>query len=91
MRSLPSPSRRDSILPQLDEAPRVAQHSYLPTDPLMETHRRETDGRRIFTYQFKQEQIVRVERREFAAAELVRELVVSADVQYGEYGAGRGR
>ncbi len=46
----------------------------------METHRRGTDGRRIFTAQFKQEQIARVVRQELTLAELARELAVSPSV-----------
>lgn len=43
----------------------------------METHRRKADGRRIFTPQFKQEQIARLSRQELTVAELARELGVS--------------
>lgn len=43
----------------------------------METHRRKADGRRIFTPQFKQEQVARIERQEVTVAELSRELAVS--------------
>ena len=39
----------------------------------METHRRGSDGRRIFTTQFKQKQIARVVRQELTVAELARE------------------
>ncbi len=46
----------------------------------METHRRGSDGRRIFTAQFKQEQIARVAREELTLAELARELAVSPSV-----------
>ena len=42
----------------------------------METHRRGTDGRRIFTPEFKREQIGRVLRKELTVAELSRELNV---------------
>ena len=42
----------------------------------METHRRKADGRRVFTPQFKQEQVARVERQEITLAELARELAV---------------
>lgn len=43
----------------------------------METHRRKADGRRIFTAQFKQEQVARLSRQELSLAELARELSVS--------------
>ncbi|MBA2291538.1 MAG: transposase [Gemmatimonadales bacterium] len=43
----------------------------------METHRRKADGRRVFTPQFKQEQVARVERQELPLAELARELAVA--------------
>jgi transposase len=43
----------------------------------METHRRKADGRRVFTPQFKQEQVARVERQELTLAELSRELAVA--------------
>lgn len=43
----------------------------------METHRRKADGRRIFTPQFKQEQIARLAQQERTLAELARELVVA--------------
>jgi transposase len=43
----------------------------------METHRRKADGRRVFTPQFKQEQVARVERQELTVSELARELAVS--------------
>jgi len=43
----------------------------------METHRRKADGRRIFTPQFKQEQIARLAQQELTLAELARELVVA--------------
>jgi transposase-like protein len=43
----------------------------------METHRRKADGRRIFTAQFKQEQLARLSRQELTPAELARELSVS--------------
>lgn len=43
----------------------------------METHRRKADGRRIFTAQFKQEQVGRLTRQELTVAELARELAVS--------------
>lgn len=46
----------------------------------METHRRGSDGRRIFTTAFKQEQIARVGRQEVTLAELARELAVSPSV-----------
>ena len=46
----------------------------------METHRRGSDGRRMFTAEFKQEQIARVARREVTLAELSRELAVSPSV-----------
>jgi transposase-like protein len=40
----------------------------------METHRCGTDGRRIFSPEFKREQIARVRRKEVMVAELGREL-----------------
>ena len=43
----------------------------------METHRRKADGRRIFTPQFKQEQLGRISREELTVAELARELAVA--------------
>ncbi|MDN5931991.1 MAG: transposase [Pseudonocardia sp.] len=43
----------------------------------MESHRRKADGRRIFTAQFKQEQLARLNRQEVTLAELARELSVS--------------
>ncbi len=43
----------------------------------METHRRKADGRRVFTPQFKQEQVARVERQELTVSELARELAVA--------------
>lgn len=46
----------------------------------METHRRGSDGRRIFTTAFKQEQVGRVVRQEVTVAELARELAVSPSV-----------
>ena len=46
----------------------------------METQRRGTDGRRIFSAEFKREQIARVLRRELTIAELSRELSVEQSV-----------
>lgn len=43
----------------------------------METHRRKADGRRIFSPQFKQEQLARLGRQEVTLHELARELSVS--------------
>ena len=43
----------------------------------METHRRKADGRRVFTPQFKQEQVARLDRQELTVAELARELAVA--------------
>ena len=43
----------------------------------MEAHRRKADGRRIFSPQFKQEQVARLNRQEVTPAELARELAVS--------------
>jgi transposase len=43
----------------------------------MEAHRRKADGRRIFTPQFKQEQLARLARQELTVAELARELTVA--------------
>lgn len=37
---------------------------------------RRADGRRVFTAEFKREQIARIERNEITAAELARELQV---------------
>ena len=44
----------------------------------METHRRGADGRRIFSAEFKREQIARVLRKELTAAELSRELGIES-------------
>ena len=46
----------------------------------MEAHWRGTDGRRIFSPEFKREQISRVLRRELTLAELSRELNVEQSV-----------
>ena len=46
----------------------------------METHRRGSDGRRMFSAEFKQEQMGRVARHEVTLAELSRELSVSPSV-----------
>ena len=46
----------------------------------METHRRGTDGRRLFTAPFKQEQLARIARGELTLAELSRELSISPSV-----------
>ena len=46
----------------------------------METQRRGTDGRRIFSAEFKREQISRVLRKELTLAELSRELHVEQSV-----------
>ena len=46
----------------------------------METHRRGSDGRRIFTADFKQQQIARVAREELTLSELARELTISPSV-----------
>ncbi len=46
----------------------------------METHRRGSDGRRIFSAEFKREHIARVLRQELTAAELSRELGVEQSV-----------
>jgi transposase len=46
----------------------------------METHRRDSDGRRIFTTAFNQEQIGRIVRQEATVAELARELAISPSV-----------
>jgi transposase-like protein len=43
----------------------------------METHRRKADGRRIFTPQFKHEQVSRLNRQELTIGELARELAVA--------------
>ena len=46
----------------------------------METHRRGSDGRRLFTAEFKREQVARVLRKELTFAELSRELGISLSV-----------
>ncbi len=46
----------------------------------METHRRASDGRRIFSAEFKREQIARVLRKELTVAELSRELGIEQSV-----------
>jgi transposase len=46
----------------------------------MDTQRRGSDGRRIFTTTFKQEQISRVTRQELTLSELARELAISPSV-----------
>ena len=46
----------------------------------METHRRGSDGRRVFTADFKREQIERVLRGSITPSELSRELSVSPSV-----------
>ena len=46
----------------------------------MEKHRRATDGRRLFTAEFKREQLARVERQEITLAELARDLSISPSV-----------
>jgi transposase len=46
-------------------------------DRRMETHRRKADGRRVFTPQFKQEQVARLARQELTVSELARELAVA--------------
>ena len=46
----------------------------------MATHRRGTDGRRIFSPEFKREQIGRVLRKEVTVTELSRELNVEQSV-----------
>lgn len=38
----------------------------------METHHRKADGRRVFTPQFKQEQVARLGRQELTVEELAR-------------------
>ena len=43
----------------------------------MESHRRAADGRRMFSAQFKQEQLARIDRQEVTIAELARELSIS--------------
>ena len=43
----------------------------------METHQRKADGRRVFTPQFKQEQVARLSREDLTVAELARELAVA--------------
>ena len=46
----------------------------------METHRRGSDGRRIFTADFRQQQIAQVAREELALSDLARELTISPSV-----------
>lgn len=46
----------------------------------MEKHRRATDGRRLFTAEFKRDQVARVEHQEITLAELARELSISPSV-----------
>lgn len=46
----------------------------------METHRRAADGRRMFTAQFKQDQLARLDRQELTIPELARELSVTAQL-----------
>lgn len=46
----------------------------------MDGHRRGSDGRRIFTAAFKQEQLSRLEQGDVTLAELSRELAVSPSV-----------
>ena len=46
----------------------------------MDTQRRGSDGRRIFTTAFKQEQVSRVTRHELTLSELARELTLSPSV-----------
>jgi len=46
----------------------------------MEKHRRAADGRRLFTAEFKREQLARVERQELTLAELARDLSISPSV-----------
>ena len=46
----------------------------------MDTQRRGSDGRRIFTTAFKQEQVSRVTRHELTLSELARELTISPSV-----------
>ena len=46
----------------------------------METHRRGSNGRRLFTAEFKREQMARVARGQLTLAELSRELAVSHSV-----------
>ena len=46
----------------------------------METHRLGSDGRLIFTTQFKQKQVAWVVRQELTVAELARELAISPSI-----------
>ncbi|MGH7670453.1 MAG: transposase [Gemmatimonadaceae bacterium] len=46
----------------------------------MEKHRRATDGRRLFTAEFKREQVARIEREDVTLAELARDLSISPSV-----------
>jgi transposase-like protein len=46
----------------------------------MGTHRRSSDGRRIFTTQFKQKQVAWVVRQKLTVAELARELAVAPSI-----------
>jgi len=54
----------------------------------METHRQGADGHRLFTAQFKQEQIARLAREELTLAELARELSVSYATRTSSYTSG---
>jgi len=46
----------------------------------METHRKGSDGRRMFTAQFKQEQVARLNHQDLMLSELARELAISPSV-----------
>ena len=46
----------------------------------METHRKGSDGRRMFTAQFKQEQVARLNHQDLTLSELARELAISPSV-----------
>ena len=46
----------------------------------METHRKGSDGRRLFTAQFKQEQVARLNHQDLTLSELARELAISPSV-----------
>ena len=46
----------------------------------METHRNGSDGHRIFTAPFKQEQVARLNRQDLTPSELARELAIAPSV-----------
>ena len=58
-------------------------------DRRIETHRRKADGRRVFTPQFKQEQVARVGSEELTVAELARERAAAQRVRELERALGK--